>query len=158
MLFLISWLIDWMQIQLCSLMRYLLTILNAEIWKSRNRAILRRKASKGNNKIITFRRCSKTNTSDRITKKTAAGYQKKAFEDEKPAATKIYLKLKWTQGIVWYRSYGTNNRQIRRPVSDGKRYWKKVFNLIPTLSIIGNVPKSTGILILNGEKDSDTQA
>jgi hypothetical protein len=35
---------------------------------------------------------------------------------------------------------------------------KKVFNLIPTLSIIGNVSKSTGILILNGEKDSDTQA
>ena len=35
---------------------------------------------------------------------------------------------------------------------------KKVFNLIPTLSIIGNVSKSTGILIVNGEKDSDTQA
>ena len=33
-------------------------------------------------------------------KKRAAGYQKKAFEDEKPAATKIYLKLKWTQGKV----------------------------------------------------------
>lgn len=53
--------------------------------KSRNRAILRRKAPKGNNKIITFRRCSKTNTSDRISKKKAAGYQKKAFEDEAAA-------------------------------------------------------------------------
>ncbi len=30
------------------------------------------------------------------------------------------------------------------------------FNLIPTLSIIGNVSKSTGILILNGENDSQT--
>jgi hypothetical protein len=28
--------------------------------------------------------------------------------------------------------------------------------LIPTLSIVGNVSKSTGILILNGENDSDT--
>ncbi|MGN6630614.1 MAG: hypothetical protein ACTHKP_00020 [Nitrososphaeraceae archaeon] len=35
---------------------------------------------------------------------------------------------------------------------------KKIFNLIPTLSIIGNISKSTGILILNGEKDSETQA
>ena len=157
MLFLSSWLIDWMQIQLFSFMCYLLTIINVEIWKSRNRAIFRRKAPKGNNKIITFRRCSKTNTSDRISKKTAAGYQKKAFEDE-AAATKIYLRLKWTQGKVWYRWYGTNNRQIRRPVSDSKRYWKKVFNLIPTLSIIGDVSKFTGILMLDGEKDFDTQA
>jgi hypothetical protein len=30
------------------------------------------------------------------------------------------------------------------------------FSLIPTLSIIGNVSKSTGILILNGENDSQT--
>ena len=29
-------------------------------------------------------------------------------------------------------------------------------NLIPTLSIIGNVSKSTGIVILNGENDSET--
>ena len=30
------------------------------------------------------------------------------------------------------------------------------FSLIPTLSIIGNVSKSTGILMLNGENDSQT--
>lgn len=30
------------------------------------------------------------------------------------------------------------------------------FSLIPTLSIIGNVSKSTGILILNGENDTQT--
>ena len=30
------------------------------------------------------------------------------------------------------------------------------FNLIPTLSIIGNISNSTGILILNGENDSQT--
>jgi len=33
---------------------------------------------------------------------------------------------------------------------------RSAFNLIPTLSIIGNVSKSTGILILNGENDSLT--
>lgn len=49
---------------------------------------IKKKSPEGNNKIITFRRCSKTNTSDRITKKTAAGYQKKAFEDEKPQQQK----------------------------------------------------------------------
>ena len=35
-------------------------------------------------------------------------------------------------------------------------WWRSHFNLIPTLSIIGNVSKSTGILILNGENDSQT--
>jgi len=35
-------------------------------------------------------------------------------------------------------------------------YYRSLFSLIPTLSIIGNVSKSTGILILNGENDSLT--
>ena len=35
-------------------------------------------------------------------------------------------------------------------------WYRSHFNLIPTLSIIGNVSKSTGILILNGENDSET--
>jgi len=35
-------------------------------------------------------------------------------------------------------------------------WYKSLFSLIPTLSIIGNVSKSTGILILNGENDSQT--
>jgi pimeloyl-ACP methyl ester carboxylesterase len=35
-------------------------------------------------------------------------------------------------------------------------WYKSLFSLIPTLSIIGNVSKSIGILILNGENDSDT--
>jgi hypothetical protein len=35
-------------------------------------------------------------------------------------------------------------------------WYRSLFSLIPTLSIIGNVSKSTGILILNGENDSDT--
>ena len=35
-------------------------------------------------------------------------------------------------------------------------WYKSLFSLIPTLSIVGNVSKSTGILILNGENDSDT--
>jgi pimeloyl-ACP methyl ester carboxylesterase len=35
-------------------------------------------------------------------------------------------------------------------------WYRSHFNLIPTLSIIGNVSKSIGILILNGENDFDT--
>ena len=35
-------------------------------------------------------------------------------------------------------------------------WYRSKFSLIPTLSIIGNVSKSTGILILNGENDSQT--
>jgi len=34
--------------------------------------------------------------------------------------------------------------------------WRSLFNMIPNLSIIGNVPKSTSILILQGENDSLT--
>ena len=35
-------------------------------------------------------------------------------------------------------------------------WWRSHFNLIPTLSVIGNISKSTGILLLNGENDSQT--
>ena len=35
-------------------------------------------------------------------------------------------------------------------------YYRALFSLLPTLSIIGNVSKSTGILLLNGENDSLT--
>jgi len=35
-------------------------------------------------------------------------------------------------------------------------WYRSIFSLIPTLSIIANVPKSTGILILNGENDFET--
>jgi uncharacterized protein len=35
-------------------------------------------------------------------------------------------------------------------------WWKSVSSLMPNLSIIGNVSKSTSILILNGENDSQT--
>ena len=35
-------------------------------------------------------------------------------------------------------------------------WYRSLFSLIPTLSIIGNVSKATGILILQGENDSDT--
>src|SRR4029079_2994928 len=34
--------------------------------------------------------------------------------------------------------------------------WRSLFNMIPNLGIIGNVSKSIGILILNGENDSQT--
>jgi alpha-beta hydrolase superfamily lysophospholipase len=35
-------------------------------------------------------------------------------------------------------------------------WFRSEFNLVPNLSIIGNISKSTGILILNGENDSQT--
>jgi pimeloyl-ACP methyl ester carboxylesterase len=35
-------------------------------------------------------------------------------------------------------------------------YYRALFSLLPTLSIIGNISKSTGILLLNGENDSLT--
>jgi uncharacterized protein len=35
-------------------------------------------------------------------------------------------------------------------------WFRSEFNMIPTLSIIGNISKSTGILLLNGENDSAT--
>jgi pimeloyl-ACP methyl ester carboxylesterase len=35
-------------------------------------------------------------------------------------------------------------------------WYRSIFSLIPTLSIIGNVSKSIGILMLNGENDSET--
>jgi len=35
-------------------------------------------------------------------------------------------------------------------------WFRSEFSLIPTLSVIGNISKSTGILILNGENDSAT--
>jgi uncharacterized protein len=34
--------------------------------------------------------------------------------------------------------------------------WRSLSNMTPNISIIGNVSKSTGILILNGENDSQT--
>jgi uncharacterized protein len=34
--------------------------------------------------------------------------------------------------------------------------WRSLFSMIPNLSIIGNVSKSTGILMLNGENDTQT--
>jgi len=42
------------------------------------------------------------------------------------------------------------------PVSLCPILWRSLFNMIPNLGIIGNVPKSTGILILHGENDSLT--
>ena len=41
-------------------------------------------------------------------------------------------------------------------VEDCPVYYTALFNLKPTLSIIGNVSKSTGILMLDGENDSIT--
>jgi len=49
---------------------------------------IKKKSLEGNNKIITFRRCSKTNTSDRIAKKNSGRLSKKKPSKRKPQQQK----------------------------------------------------------------------
>jgi uncharacterized protein len=62
----------------------------------------------------------------------------------KPALIKTY------ENIIAFNSHKCNGIQIC-PI-----LWRSLLNMIPNLSIIGNVSKSTGILILNGENDTQT--
>ena len=62
----------------------------------------------------------------------------------KPALIKTY------QNITAFNPFKCNNVGLC-PV-----LWRSLSNMIPNLSIIGNVSKSTGILILTGENDSQT--
>ena len=62
----------------------------------------------------------------------------------KPALIKTY------ENITAFNSHKCNSIQIC-PI-----LWRSLLNMIPNLSIIGNVSKSTGILILNGENDTQT--
>jgi uncharacterized protein len=62
----------------------------------------------------------------------------------KPALIKTY------ENITAFNLLKCNNIQIC-PI-----LWRSLFSMIPNLSIIGNVSKSTGILMLNGENDTQT--
>ena len=57
--------------------------------------------------------------------------------------------------MIKFGENSTVGSKCKRP--DNCPIWlRSQLNLIPTLSIIGNVSKSTGILILNGENESLT--
>jgi hypothetical protein len=62
----------------------------------------------------------------------------------KPALIKTY------ENITAFNLHKCNSIEIC-PI-----LWRSLFGLIPNLSIIGNVSKSTGILMLNGENDTQT--
>jgi predicted esterase len=58
--------------------------------------------------------------------------------------------------IKRYENLSSFNPSKCNMVEDCPVYYRALFSLTPTLSIIGNVSKSTGILMLNGENDSIT--
>ena len=58
--------------------------------------------------------------------------------------------------IKRYENLSSFNPSKCNMVEDCPMYYRALFSLTPTLSIIGNVSKSTGILMLNGENDSIT--
>jgi uncharacterized protein len=58
--------------------------------------------------------------------------------------------------IKRYENLSSFNPSKCTMVEECPVWYRSLFSLIPTLSIIGNISKSTGILILNGENDSLT--
>jgi uncharacterized protein len=60
------------------------------------------------------------------------------------------LLVKGYENITSFKSLKCNHPGVC-PV-----LWKSLSSLTPNLDIIGNVPKSTGVLILNGENDTQT--
>ncbi len=60
------------------------------------------------------------------------------------------LLIKDYENITAFNSLRCNN------IEGCPVWYRSHFSLKPTLSIIGNVSKTTGILILNGENDSQT--
>jgi len=58
--------------------------------------------------------------------------------------------------IKRYENLSSFNLSKCNMVEECPIWYRSLFSLIPTLSIIGNVSKSTGILMLNGENDSLT--
>jgi hypothetical protein len=60
------------------------------------------------------------------------------------------LLVKGYENITSFKSLKCNHPGVC-PV-----LWRSMDNMIPNLSIIGNISKSTGILILNGENDTQT--
>ena len=99
--------------------------------------------------ILTFLR---TNNTKVITNALVNKFENNTIEDGHISINKQLkpLLIKSYENITAFNLSKCNNLE-GCPV-----WYRSHFNLIPTLSIIGNVSKSTGILILNGEIDSDT--
>jgi len=99
--------------------------------------------------ILTFLR---TNNTKVITNALVNKFENNTIEDGHISINKQLkpLLIKSYEHITAFNLSKCNNLE-GCPV-----WYRSHFNLIPTLSIIGNVSKSTGILILNGEIDSDT--
>ncbi len=95
--------------------------------------------------MITFLR---TNNTEAITTSLAKDFGTSGYlsieEQLKPLLVKGY------ENITSFKSLKCNQPGVC-PV-----LWKSLSSLIPNISIIGNVSKSTGVLILNGENDSQT--
>ena len=68
------------------------------------------------------------------------------------------LKPVLVKGYENITSFNPSNACVLNPSNVGlcPVLWRSLDNMIPNLSIIGNVSKSTGILILTGENDSLT--
>jgi uncharacterized protein len=58
--------------------------------------------------------------------------------------------------IKYYENESAFNLSRCKEIRGCPIWFRSEFSLIPTLSIIGNISKSTGILLLNGENDSAT--
>ena len=95
--------------------------------------------------MLTFLR---TNNTEAITTSLAKDFGTSGYisieEQLKPLLVKGY------ENITSFKSLKCNQPGVC-PV-----LWKSLSSLIPNISIIGNVSKSTGVLILNGENDSQT--
>jgi uncharacterized protein len=89
-----------------------------------------------------------TNDTKAITTTLATGFGTNGYisidKQLKPLQTKAY------ENITAFNLLKCNNIGVC-PI-----LWRSLFNSIPILSVIGNVSKSTGILILNEENDSQT--
>ena len=77
----------------------------------------------------------------------------------KEFGTNDYISIDKQLSPLLMKSYENTtalNLSKCRSVSFCPIWLRSHLGLIPTLSIVGNVSKSTGILILNGENDSET--
>jgi hypothetical protein len=100
--------------------------------------------------ILTFLRTSDTKViSDALVNKFANNTIKAGYigidKQLKPLLIKRYENLS-----------SFNNLSKCNMVEECAVWYRSLFSLMPTLSIIGNVSKSTGILMLNGGNDSLT--
>ena len=89
-----------------------------------------------------------TNNTEDITKTLEKDFGNKEYisidKDLSPLLTKVYENL---------TSFNSSKCNLLGPCP---MWWKSVSSLLPNLSIIGNISKSTDVLLLNGENDSQT--